>query len=297
MDTTRRKFIQTASLGAIGVGLAACTPVTQEKEPVLQENNIAPLLPQIGLQLWTVRESITQDVYATLDQLAAIGFKGVETAFWPEGLSLQTAAEALKQAGLSVFSIHCELPLDAERQDQFLEMAEVYACDTLVWHGWPEDARYASTDGLKALEEEFQQCAEFAAKYGKQLGFHNHWWEFRTIAGQSETPFEQLLVSLPESIFFELDTYWIKVAGKDPAKMIEKWGKRAKLLHLKDGPAVHDQPMTALGQGVQDFAAIQQAALGNVDWHIIEIDECSGNMMTAVRESFDYLRQNGMGRV
>ncbi|MEL7530926.1 MAG: sugar phosphate isomerase/epimerase [Bacteroidota bacterium] len=297
MDTTRRKFIQTAGLGALGLGLSACTPTKREQSPVLQESAITPLLPQIGLQLWSIRESIAQDLHASLDQLAEIGFRGVETAFWPDDVSLSMGAAALKQAGLSVFSIHCELPLDAERQDLFLEMAEVYACDTLVWHGWPEDPRYASLEGLKALEDEYRLCAEFATKHGKKFGLHNHWWEFREIEGQTETPFEQLLQSLPAEIFFELDTYWIKVAGKDPAAMIEQWGDRASLLHIKDGPAKHDQPMTALGKGVQDFAAIQRAAFGNIDWHIVEIDECEGDMMTAVKESFDYLKQNGMGRV
>jgi len=263
MDTTRRKFIQTASVGALGLGLSACTPTSKEekKRPIKAE--LTPPLPQIGLQLWTVRESINKDLDGTLQQLAEIGFRGVETAFWPEGVSLQTAADALKRAGLFVCSIHCELPLDAERQDLFLEMSEVYKCDTLVWHGWPEDERYASSEGLKAIENEFVQCAEFASKHGKEFGLHNHWWEFREVASQSETPFEQLLHRLPKEIFFELDTYWIKVAGKDPAAMIQKWDNRVKLLHIKDGPAIQDEPMTA----------------------------------TAVRESFAYLTQNEMGRV
>lgn len=297
MDTTRRKFIETAGLGALGLGMYACTPSSNEKT---QASSIAAkeiLLPRIGLQLWTVRDSIEKDLQGTLDQLAKIGFKGVETAFWPEEISLQTATKAMKQAGLQAFSIHCELPLDAERQDSFLAMSEAYACDTLVWHGWPEDPRYASLDGLKELENEYLQCAEFAAKHGKQFGLHNHWWEFREVEGQTETPFEQLLVSLPAEIFFELDTYWIKVAGKDPAAMIQKWGSRAKLLHIKDGSGIQDQPMTAVGKGVQDFPAITAAAKENVDWLIVEIDDCATDMMTAVEESYRYLKDNEMGRI
>lgn len=292
MDTTRRQFLQTASLAAIGLGLPACDETATQQEQNTQ--TMTPPLPRIGLQLWSIREAINQDLPASLSAIARMGYQGVETAFWPEGVSHQQGAAALKEAGLSAFSVHCELPLDPQKEELFLEMSEAYQCDTLVWHGWPEDPRYASMDGLKAIEAEFIQASDFAQKHGKRLGLHNHWWEFRTMEGEQQTAFELLLDRLPEEIFFELDTYWIKVAGQDPAKMIAKWGARAPLLHIKDGPAVQGEAMTAVGEGVQDFPGMLDQQT-DIQWLIVEIDECATDMMQAVARSAEYLLDQGLG--
>ena len=58
-------------------------------------------------------------------------------------------------------------------------------------------------------------------------------------------------------MFAEIDTYWTKVGGADPAAVVAGFGSRARLLHLKDGPADGpDAPMTALGAGSMDLPAI-----------------------------------------
>ena len=73
--------------------------------------------------------------------------------------------------------------------------------------------------------------------------------------------YEVLLDLLDRDIFFEIDTYWVKVAGHDPAVIVKKFGKRAPLLHIKDGPAIwresladdNPDPMVAVGKGTQNF--------------------------------------------
>ncbi|MEL6591510.1 MAG: twin-arginine translocation signal domain-containing protein, partial [Bacteroidota bacterium] len=99
MDTTRRQFLQTASLAAIGLGLQGCADTATQK-PQTTETMTTPL-PQIGLQLWTIREAINQDLAASLAAIAKMGYQGIETAFWPDGVSLQEGAKALQDAGLS----------------------------------------------------------------------------------------------------------------------------------------------------------------------------------------------------
>jgi len=51
-------------------------------------------------------------------------------------------------------------------------------------------------------------------------------------------PFYYLLEHLNKEIFFEIDTYWAKTAGQNPAKVLKIFGKRAPFLHIKDGPAI-----------------------------------------------------------
>jgi hypothetical protein len=111
-----------------------------------------------------------------------------------------------------------------------------------------------------------------------------------------------LLDDLDDDVFFELDTYWLKVAGHDPAQIISKFGKRARYLHIKDGPAEWTEsmatdppPMTAVGKGTQNFPEIIKAADGNTEWLVIEMDKCECDVFTAMKESYTYLITNKLG--
>ena len=252
----------------------------------------------IALQLYTVRNEIEKDLTGTLRKISEIGFKYVETAFWPQNISIQVAAQALRDADLKVCAVHCELPLDKYRSTM-LEQAKAYQCDTFIWHGWPEDPRYSTRQGIKELATLYNQCMEFSAENGLQFGLHNHWWEFRNdIDGQY--PYQILRPLLDRRIFFELDTYWIKVAGLDPAEIVGDYKSAAPLLHIKDGPAEYSDslgqdnpaPMTAVGKGTQDFPDIVSAANGNTRWMVVEMDHTRIDVFQALEESFRYLIDN-----
>jgi len=135
---------------------------------------------------------------------------------------------------------------------------------------------------------------ENARAHGLALGLHNHWFEFEP--APYGYPFQAWLDYLDPSIFFELDPYWIKTGGCDPVQEVSRFGARAPLLHIKDGPA--DKPassMVALGDGSLDYAAILEAADDHTDWLIIELDRCDTNMMEAVERSYRYLVDTGLG--
>ena len=257
---------------------------------------------KIAVQLYSVRKQIEKDIQYTLKRIAAIGFEAVETAFWPESISIKQAAQYIKDAGLSVCSAHIELPI-GDQKAVFLETAKEMDCKKMIWHGWPEDIRYSSLGGTKQLVAVYNEANRFAKANGLQFGIHNHWWEFRNKVG-NRFVYEVLLESLDPDIFFEIDTYWVKVAGHDPAAIIKKFGKRAPLLHIKDGPAVwHDalmddypDPMVAVGKGVQDFPAMVKAANGNTEWMIVEMDKTTGDVFDVLQESYDYLIKNGMAK-
>ncbi|HEY4875709.1 MAG TPA: hypothetical protein VIH86_09075, partial [Puia sp.] len=87
---------------------------------------------------------------------------------------------------------------------------------------------------------------------------------------------------------------------QDPAKIIEKFGNRARFLHMKDGPARwndslpkdNPDPMVALGKGVQNFPAIVKAADDNIKWMVIEMDVVATDVFQAIEESYSYLLKN-----
>jgi sugar phosphate isomerase/epimerase len=242
--------------------------------------------PQIALQLYTLRDALAQDFAGALQRIAEIGYTAVETAFWPNGISVQQAAGMIRRAGLTVMAAHVELPLD-DQQQSVLDAMATLGCTRAVWHGWPQDPDYGTVEGVKRLAERYDAANAVARAHGLTLGLHNHWWEFEPVAGQY--PYQILLQEIDPSIFFEVDTYWVKTAGCDPAKVVAEIGARAPLIHVKDGPAMKGEPMVAVGDGSQDFSAILQAADGRAEWFIVELDQCATDMLMAVERSYRYL--------
>jgi sugar phosphate isomerase/epimerase len=284
---SRRNFIRLSGLGAIG--LAA--------PDKLKHFSLASPA-RLSVQLYTVRDQIKKDLKGTLKRIADIGFRNVETAFWPKEISLAQAAAALKEAGLSVSSSHIELPEHAQLRT-FLDTAKAFNTKKMIWHGWPEDNRYGSLQGTRELISIYNNVNQFAKDNGLEFGLHNHWWEYKNKLGSSYV-FEVLNEELEKDIFFELDTYWVKVAGHDPAEIVDKLGSRVKLMHIKDGPAKWNEnlaednpdPMTPVGKGTQDFPAIIKAAKNNTEWLVIEMDKTAIDVFDALKQSYDYMIGN-----
>jgi sugar phosphate isomerase/epimerase len=284
---SRRNFLVlggSAALAAALPGAAHALPVTD--------------VPKTALQLYTVRNDIAKDMIGTFHKLSSIGVKVVETAFWPENVTLQQAAKSLKDADLSVCSSHTEIPVGDKKEGVF-KIAEAFNTKRVIWHGWPEDKRYSSLDGTKELIDIYNEAGAVAKANGLQFGLHNHWWEYRNRVG-GRLVYEWLLDGVSKDIFFEIDTYWVKVAGQNPAAIIKKFGSRAKMLHMKDGPAVFSQklledkpdPMVPLGRGTQNIPAIAKAARGYIEWMVIEMDVVATDVYQAIKDSYNYLLTN-----
>lgn len=250
---------------------------------------------RLSVQLYTIREEIKKDIKGSLKRLADIGYKNVETAFWPEGVKIRDAANYLKEFGFNVSSCHIEIPID-DKKKAMLEAAKMYNCKDMIWHGWPEDKRYSSLEGTKELIKIYNESNKIAKDNGLRFGLHNHWWEYRNNVG-GKIVYEILNEELDQDIFFETDTYWVKVAGKDPAQIIKKLKNRIRFLHIKDGPAVwNDQlavdnpdPMTPVGQGTQNIPAIIEASANHVQWMVVELDKSAIDVFEALRQSFEYM--------
>ena len=293
MNNTRRTFLKTLGAAAAGVVVGGCRETSEPyTEPVATE----PPLPRIGFQLYTVRDAIEVDAAGTLDRVAGMGYTAVETAFWPEGMTTAQAGQLLRDTGLSVFAAHIEIPT-GEHRAAVLEAAEAYDCDRMVWHGWPEDERYRTMDGIKELADIYNEAYAFCQANGLQFGLHNHWWEFEPIE-DGVLPFYEIRPLIDPGIFFEIDTYWAKVAGRDPAEVVRDFGAHAPLLHIKDAMVLSTEgPMVAAGSGLQDFPAIAEAGKGHIQWMIVEMDDCETDMFEAAAQSFAYLTENGLARV
>jgi sugar phosphate isomerase/epimerase len=238
---------------------------------------------RIALQLYTVRELANQDYEGVVRKVAEMGYDGVETAGFP-GTTAEAAAKLFEALGLTVTSAHVPLPLGANQQ-MVLETMDALGKPPLVCTEIrPDDVK--TVDTIRNLCDRLNQGYEVAQQHELSFGIHNHWWEFGDVDGRMAHHI--MLEMLDPGVFFELDTYWIKVAGRDPAAIVESLGARVPLLHIKDGPGTHQEPMTAVGDGVMNIPAILRAAGPDV-WQIVEMDHCATDILEATRKSYDYL--------
>lgn len=245
--------------------------------------------PQIGLQLYTLRDQLADDFSATIQRVAAIGYQGVETAFFANNMTPKEAKRQFEDLGLAVTSAHCPLPLGGD-QVETLSLLDDLNCKYAVWHGWPQDERYNTLDGIRKLADIYNEAYSVIQKQDIRFGLHNHWWEFEPV--ENSLPYEVLCTLLHPDIFFEFDTYWIQTARQNPATVVAGAGTRAPLLHIKDGPATRNDDMVAVGAGSLDIPAIVRASQNCAEWLIVEMDSCSGDIWQALEQSYRYLTES-----
>ncbi len=249
-------------------------------------------LPSIAVQLYSVRELLKDDLPGVVSRIAAMGYAGVE----PFGLDAESAraqAAVFADLGLQVPSMHGELPL-GDQQEAVLDIMDTVGTRRVFVSRGPDS--FQTPEGIRQVCADLNAASAIAARRGCTVGYHNHWWEFETVSGTGRTGFDLMLDLLDPAVLLQIDTYWVRTAGHDPAAVVRQVNRRAPALHIKDGPAVLDQPMLAVGDGVLDFPAVIAAAEGRAEWLIVELDHCATDILEAVRRSYDYLSGKGLGR-
>jgi len=245
----------------------------------------------IALQLYTLRDLLAQDYEGTVRKVADLGYVGVETANM-FGDSPASATKLFRELGLTVTSAHSALPLGDKKQE-VIDTLKVLNCNRLILPGAPHEM-YQSLDGIRRLCDSLNEASVVAKANGFTVGYHNHWIEYKPV--ENRLPADVMLEHLDPDVFFEVDVYWVQTAGWDPAEVVRRLGARAPFLHIKDGPCQDDAPMTALGEGLVDIPSIVAAGAGSTEWLVVELDECATDIMEAVRKSYQYLVDKGLGR-
>ena len=168
----------------------------------------------IAVQLYSVREDLQSDFSGTLEKIAAIGYVGVETAGFPEGITPRQAKKYFDELGLTVTSSHSPLPV-GEDKNKVLDTLAAIQCDHLV-SPWMNPEFYRSVESIRKLAESFNQAYVICKENNLKFSIHNHDFEFKLV--DSAPAIYTLKKYLDPEICIELDTYWIHVAGQDPAQ-------------------------------------------------------------------------------
>jgi len=271
----------------------------------------APPPSDLGVQLWMVRQSMAQDLGATLEALSDLGVRQVELAGAPE-LSVGELRRAFDVAGLVCVSGH--LPLlqmtDAESDRRiayaleigmtsaaapmpgFADLLEVAPGDrltALMAHRFSADDWRWNADRLNALGER-------AKSAGLALAYHNHNVEFADLGGQ--TAMDLLLERVdPALAHFQLDVGNAVLGGADPFDLLNRCPGRFCSAHLKDWRAPLETtalpaspPSAPFGEGVIDWARWRRAsAQAAIATSFIERENMFvGEEVGAVAQALDY---------
>ena len=238
----------------------------------------------IGLQLYTVRAALEADFDPTLQRIAAIGYEEVEFAGY-FGRSAQQVRASLDRFRLTSPSAHVPLEAIGENWPSYLADAATLAQSYLVV---ASAGRMTELDGYRRIAERFNRAGESAVKSGVRLAYHNHDYEFSTLAGK--TPYDVLLAETdPRYVWFEIDLYWLFKGGQDVFGYFDRWPGRVRMLHLKDADASPAHRITEVGAGILDWKRIlARARQAGVEHYFVEQDDSSDPFMS-IRSSFRYL--------
>ncbi len=275
---SRRQFLQfsAASIAALGwVSLSSHAAQQSDRKQ-----------PAVGLQLYTIRDLMAQNVATTLELVAGIGYTDVEFA----GYFAQNPAQLKKQLdALGLRAPSCHLPLETLQQDlaKAMDDANTLGHRYLVLPYLTAEQRGTDLSSYQRLAAELNQIGEKCRAQGLQLAYHNHDFEFQDFAGK--TPYQILLAETDEKLLkMELDLFWTIKAGVDPLALFASHPGRFPLWHVKD--LSQSGEMTDVGSGTIDFSRyFAQAAQAGLQHHFIEHDQ-SPNKILTIQRGFNTVR-------
>ncbi|WDE95385.1 TIM barrel protein [Lentisphaera profundi] len=236
-----------------------------------------------GVQLFSFRDEMENDLEGTLKRLRKMGVTKVEACF---GGADNELIQHLKAMDFEVPSVHLALGSRVE-MDKNYTMALDLGADYIVTGSSPHGAEdFKDIEAIKKLAKLYSREAQEAADRGLRLSYHNHDWEMKIIEGRYA--FEYLLEECEGSLAWEWDVYWSLIAGADLHEVQKILEPICSLLHLKDGNLIKGEKMCALGQGNMPFNELADF-MAKCEHVFIELDEYEGCLFKLVQESMDFL--------
>lgn len=287
MSTTRRGFIRQSSVLTAGL--------------LLHPQDWAKAPRPIGVQLYTLRNEMAKDPKSTLEKVARLGYRQVETIGYEDGkwfgLTAAQLKELLRDNGLRTASGHSVTGGFflkkgwEENWKKTLADFKALGQDFIVVPSMEDEYR-KSIDGFKQIAAALNRAGELSRQQGLMLAYHNHDFEFRSIDG--ETGFDALLTNTdPRFVGFELDLYWAKKAGFEPLDLFKKYPGRFPLWHVKDMDKTSKRFFTEVGSGIIDFPGIfSHARQSGMKYFFVEQDECPGSPFDSIEKSIGYLKEH-----
>src|SRR6476620_6964015 len=314
--TNRRKFLQQSTTFAL-TGLL-----------LPRMNNVVSFFERktkwpVGLQLYTLGNLMTTDPKGTLQKLATIGYKELESAGSQKGnyygYTPKEFATMVKDAGMNWRSAHVggapftleqmmKMAKTAEDSARIQKIAEQFKNRPKMlnlkenYQQLADDAAegglsylvcssipVSTLDEIKTAVDVFSKTGEACKKNGVQFAYHNHTTEFDEV--EVHRPFDYILANTDkELVKMELDLAWATKAKQDPVELFKLHPGRFPLWHVKDLDKNTMNP-AEVGTGVVDFKRIfDNAKESGMKYFFVEQDQAPQPLQN-VTNSFNYLNK------
>lgn len=147
----------------------------------------------------------------------------------------------VKESGLSVASLHCDLGSLEREADQVVEEALGFGTDRIVITGMYR-FDYTGIDNVRNLARRLNDVGEKLRSKGVSLLYHNHNIELLKV-GENMTAYDVLIDQTePELVGFEFDSFWFTDGGADAKAWMRRLGSRMKMWHVTDRGARQSGP-------------------------------------------------------
>jgi sugar phosphate isomerase/epimerase len=235
MNNSRRTFIKDSTTFLAGSALLSkiSLPKGADKEIV-------------GIQLYSVRDDMGKDALGTLKQLAAMGYKNVEHAWYRDrkfyNYTPTEFKKILDDLGMKMPSGHTVLGSqhwdDAKKDftdlwkftvEDAATMGQKYVISPSLAQSYRKDKT-----ALLQFMEVFNKSGELCKKSGMKFGYHNHDFEFSEKL-DGETLYDIMLKNTDADLVIQqLDIGNLYNGGANAAEIVKKYPSRFLSLHVKD---------------------------------------------------------------
>lgn len=286
---SRRTFIKQAGLAAAGALLIPSISFAAGSKR------------KVGLQLYSLRNQLPNDVKGVIEKIAKAGYKEVETygfsptgGYW--GLDAKSFKNLLTANGLTTPSGH--FGFDDFIKSGNKDLLKPYIEGALAVNNKYFTIAYVGEPLRKSLEDykkiagRLNEAAELVKQSGLKLAYHNHAFEFEKHEGGA-TGYEIFLNETDKNLIrFEMDLYWVVRSGNDPVALFNKYPGRFPMWHVKDMDKANNGINTEVGSGTIDFKNIyKHAKQAGLEHLIVEQENFSKDPFVSIKQSFDYVNR------
>ena len=273
---TRRDFLKGSGALALGaMVLPSCSAPGKVQNP--------------GIQLYTFRKEMEADAIGTLNKIAKIGIKEIESASSNKGayygLTPKEMKDTCKGLGMTLRSGHIHLD---DKFDQTIQNAVEAGQEYVICSSMPTSGQ--TVDNYKKVAEAFNKAGEKCNKNNLKFGYHNHEYEFEQENGK--VLYDVLLEETdPKLVCMELDLGWVIIPGKDPLAYFNKYPGRFPLWHLKDMDMAKKHS-TEFGKGGLDIQKMfDNAKQSGLKYFFIEQEEYTNTPLESMQQNMTYLKK------
>lgn len=198
---------------------------------VIAQNTKPLYTAPLGVQAYTFRKSFPINVAKTLDTIKLMGFVEIEG-----GINSMPPSEFRKlcdDRGISIPSTGAGYEELIRYPDSIIYRAKIYGSKYIMCAWIPHNNGILTFENAKKAVDDFNRVGKLLKENGLIFCYHAHGYEFQPSGNEYLLDYI-IKNSNPDYVSFEMDVFWIQFGGGDPVALLKKYGKRWKLVHLKD---------------------------------------------------------------